>query len=148
MFHGDGTAPCFDCYRPAHVLIVGTKNQHFVFQSPRYTHIYTYIYVYHDTHQKDAISHFFIFLPGGLGKVPGFYYVQQNRENLNRLRRELRTAVNNAMQATPQTLAEMSRRAMESSFPLVEWQAGWDGNHGIYMDLYGFITFHHMKIGI
>ena len=94
------------------------------------------MYIYHDTHQKDAISHFFIFLPGGLGKVPGFYYVQQNRENLNRLRRELRTGVNNAMQATPQTLAEMSRRAMESSFPLVEWQAGWDGNHGIYMDLY------------
>ncbi|CAK0867763.1 unnamed protein product [Prorocentrum cordatum] len=28
---------------------------------------------------------------GGLGKVPGFYYVAQNRENLSRLRRELRT---------------------------------------------------------
>ena len=46
MFHGDGTAPCFDCYRPAHVLIVGTKNQHFVFQSPRYTYIYIYMYIY------------------------------------------------------------------------------------------------------
>ena len=82
---------------------------------------------------------------GGLGKVPGFYYVQQNRENLSRLRRELRTAVSRAMAASQRTLREMSCRAMESSFPLVEWQ---DGNHGIYMDLYGFITFHHMKIGI
>ena len=46
MFHGDGTAPCFDCYRPAHVLIVGTKNQHFVFQSPKYTYIYIYTYIH------------------------------------------------------------------------------------------------------
>ena len=62
--------------------------------------------------------------PGGLGKVPGFYYVQQNRENLSRLRRELRTAVRRAMQASQKTLREMSARAMESSFPLIEWQAG------------------------
>lgn len=61
---------------------------------------------------------------GGLGKVPGFYYVQQNRENLDRLRRELRTAVSRAMQASPQTLEEMSCRAMDSTFPLVEWQVG------------------------
>ncbi|CAL1154275.1 unnamed protein product, partial [Cladocopium goreaui] len=59
---------------------------------------------------------------GGLGKVPGFYYVQQNRENLSRLRRELRTAVSRAMAASQRTLREMSCRAMESSFPLVEWQ--------------------------
>ena len=60
---------------------------------------------------------------GGLGKVPGFYYVQQNRENLSRLRRELRTAVRRAMQASQKTLRDMSARAMESSFPLIEWQA-------------------------
>ncbi|CAL1160984.1 unnamed protein product [Cladocopium goreaui] len=59
---------------------------------------------------------------GGLGKVPGFYYVQQNRENLSRLRRELRTAVRRAMQASQKTLRDMSARAMESSFPLIEWQ--------------------------
>ena len=63
---------------------------------------------------------------GGLGKVPGFYYVQQNRENLSRLRRELRTAVRRAMQASQKTLRDMSARAMESSFPLIEWQA-WGG---------------------
>eukprot|EP00438_Fugacium_kawagutii_P008337 Skav233351 [mRNA] locus=scaffold394:420434:426319:- [translate_table: standard] len=59
----------------------------------------------------------------GLGKVPGFYYVQQNRENLDRLRRELRTAVTRAMEADERTLKNMSRRAMNSTFPLAEWQA-------------------------
>ncbi|CAK9064462.1 unnamed protein product [Durusdinium trenchii] len=59
---------------------------------------------------------------GGLGKVPGFYYVQQNRENLARLRRELRTAVQRAMAATPSKVREMSRLALRSSFPLAEWQ--------------------------
>jgi len=80
---------------------------------------------------------------GGLGKVPGFYYVQQNRENLSRLRRELRTAVSRAMAASQRTLREMSCRAMESSFPLVEWQAEGMGTMGfiwIYMDLSHFIT--------
>lgn len=67
---------------------------------------------------------------GGLGKVPGFYYVQQNRENMSRLRRELRNAVSRAMGASQQTLRQMSSRAMQSTFPLAEWQAAAEGSRG------------------
>ncbi|CAE8742434.1 unnamed protein product [Polarella glacialis] len=59
---------------------------------------------------------------GGLGKVPGFYYVAQNRENLGRLRRELRTAVSTAMAAPAAALRQMSQEAMRCSFPLKQWQ--------------------------
>jgi len=60
---------------------------------------------------------------GGLGKVPGFYYVAQNRENIVRLRRELKTAIRSAMQTPDAQLEQMSERAMNCSFPLEEWQA-------------------------
>ena len=37
--------------------------------------------------------------------------MQQNRENLSRLRRELKTAIGRAMSASENVLREMSRRA-------------------------------------
>mmetsp|Transcript_25539 Transcript_25539/g.82315 ORF Transcript_25539/g.82315 Transcript_25539/m.82315 type:complete len:921 (+) Transcript_25539:203-2965(+) len=60
---------------------------------------------------------------GGLGKVPGFYYVAQNRENLRRLRRELRTAITLAMKAPRHHLERMSRDALACEFPVEQWQA-------------------------
>ena len=60
---------------------------------------------------------------GGLGKVPGFYYVAQNRESLTRLRRELRTVISAAMQAPMNVLHAMSRQALQSNFPVEDWQA-------------------------
>ena len=59
---------------------------------------------------------------GGLGKVPGFYYVAQNRESLRRLRRELRTVISAAMRAPPHVLRAMSRQALQCNFPVEEWQ--------------------------
>lgn len=59
---------------------------------------------------------------GGLGKVPGFYYLAQNRENLGRLRRELRAVVTEAMNAPPEKLQRMSEEALRCNFPLGGWQ--------------------------
>jgi len=61
---------------------------------------------------------------GGLGKVPGFYYRAQNRENLARLRRELHWAVRKAMTTDPQDLSQMQVRARQVYFPLDLWQEG------------------------
>ncbi|CAJ1418441.1 unnamed protein product [Effrenium voratum] len=74
---------------------------------------------------------------GGLGKVPGFYYVAQNRENLRRLRRELRRAVATAMEASPELLQRMAQEALQSSFPLEAWQARL--SH-LYQDLLGVLN--------
>jgi len=60
---------------------------------------------------------------GGLGKVPGFYYVAQNRENLGRLRTEIKREVGRAMSAPAGHLAEMRARARACRFPLGVWQA-------------------------
>ncbi|CAK9048525.1 unnamed protein product [Durusdinium trenchii] len=59
---------------------------------------------------------------GGLGKVPGFYFLAQNRENLDRLRRELRTAVTRAMKADLDQLHRMAEEAISCTFPLDVWQ--------------------------
>jgi len=59
---------------------------------------------------------------GGLGKVPGFYFIAQNRENLSRLRRELKTAISDAMMTPPARLQLMSRQALQCTFPLARWQ--------------------------
>ncbi|CAK0867768.1 unnamed protein product [Prorocentrum cordatum] len=59
---------------------------------------------------------------GGLGKVPGFYYVAQNKENLSRLRRELRRAIALAMRASDDELRAMSDVAVRCAFPLEAWQ--------------------------
>ena len=59
---------------------------------------------------------------GGLGKVPGFYYVAQNRENLRRLQRELRTVISAAMRAPSHVLQALSRQALQCNFPVEEWQ--------------------------
>jgi len=59
---------------------------------------------------------------GGLGKVPGFYYVAQNRENLGRLRQELRTAIAAAMAAPEVQLRSMAQEAIACEFPVDRWQ--------------------------
>lgn len=59
---------------------------------------------------------------GGLGKVPGFYYIAQNRENLNRLRTELWQTIEDAMGTSSVQLAMMSREALNCDFPLSSWQ--------------------------
>ncbi|CAJ1433563.1 unnamed protein product [Effrenium voratum] len=59
---------------------------------------------------------------GGLGKVPGFYFLAQNRENLSRLRRELRSAVSHAMSASEDQLQCMAEAAVRCTFPLERWQ--------------------------
>ncbi|CAE7722647.1 mok14, partial [Symbiodinium sp. CCMP2456] len=59
---------------------------------------------------------------GGLGKVPGFYYVAQNRESLTRLRRELRSVISAAMRAPSSALHALSRQALQCNFPVEDWQ--------------------------
>ncbi|CAE8642404.1 unnamed protein product [Polarella glacialis] len=66
---------------------------------------------------------------GGLGKVPGFYYLAQNRENLGRLRRELRSVVSQAMSAPAEQLRQMAEAAgvgktvfKQSLFVAFPWQ--------------------------
>jgi len=59
---------------------------------------------------------------GGLGKVPGFYFIAQNRENLGRLRRELKRAISDAMVTPSEQLQLMSRQALQCTFPLARWQ--------------------------
>ncbi|CAE7230916.1 mok11 [Symbiodinium natans] len=67
---------------------------------------------------------------GGLGKVPGFYFLAQNRENLGRLRRELRSAVSQAMRAPRSQLESMAQAAVCCSFPLEHWQRRLAGAYG------------------
>eukprot|EP00928_Gymnodinium_smaydae_P032037 TRINITY_DN2331_c0_g1_i3.p1 TRINITY_DN2331_c0_g1~~TRINITY_DN2331_c0_g1_i3.p1 ORF type:complete len:1707 (-),score=196.17 TRINITY_DN2331_c0_g1_i3:149-5269(-) len=59
---------------------------------------------------------------GGLGKVPGFYYVAQNRENLDRLRKELKGVVARALTCPQTKLNQMARAAVTCRFPLATWQ--------------------------
>ena len=59
---------------------------------------------------------------GGLGKVPGFYFLARNRENLDHLREELRTAVAKAMNADLDQLHSMAEEAISCTFPLDAWQ--------------------------
>ncbi|CAK0816915.1 unnamed protein product, partial [Prorocentrum cordatum] len=59
---------------------------------------------------------------GGLGKVPGFYYVAQNRENTEVMRKELKAVITSAMQAPSDQLSKMAQSALECDFPLNEWQ--------------------------
>lgn len=59
---------------------------------------------------------------GGLGKVPGFYYLAQNRENIGRLRRELARVISKAMEAPAEQLQSMASQAFVCEFPLATWQ--------------------------
>eukprot|EP00929_Paragymnodinium_shiwhaense_P027907 TRINITY_DN16274_c0_g3_i1.p1 TRINITY_DN16274_c0_g3~~TRINITY_DN16274_c0_g3_i1.p1 ORF type:complete len:2002 (+),score=497.55 TRINITY_DN16274_c0_g3_i1:86-6091(+) len=70
---------------------------------------------------------------GGLGKVPGFYYLAQNRENLHRLHQEFLAAISQAMRTPTERLNEMALEAMRCSFPLAQWQEK-------LLELYGKLT--------
>eukprot|EP00929_Paragymnodinium_shiwhaense_P031722 TRINITY_DN17710_c0_g3_i1.p1 TRINITY_DN17710_c0_g3~~TRINITY_DN17710_c0_g3_i1.p1 ORF type:complete len:1937 (-),score=531.64 TRINITY_DN17710_c0_g3_i1:89-5899(-) len=59
---------------------------------------------------------------GGLGKVPGFYYMAQNKENPERLRREIRTVISKAIDVPTEHLQQMAEQALQCDFPLKEWQ--------------------------
>jgi glycogen synthase/glycosidase len=59
---------------------------------------------------------------GGLGKVPGFYYVAQNRDNIPRLCEEFFKAIEVAIRCPAEKLDEMSIRATKTFFPLDRWQ--------------------------
>jgi alpha-1,3-glucan synthase len=59
---------------------------------------------------------------GGLGKVPGFYYIAQNKENLDRLQEELQEAISQAMAVDEGKLNEMAEEALKCTFPLGRWQ--------------------------
>lgn len=59
---------------------------------------------------------------GGLGKVPGFYFVAQNRDNIARLRKELRIVCTEAIQCPDDQLERMSAQGIQTDFPLSQWK--------------------------
>jgi len=60
---------------------------------------------------------------GGLGKVPGFYYRIDDRENDNHLREGLMQATTMALETPAAEIEELALRAMGMTFPLATWQS-------------------------
>jgi len=60
---------------------------------------------------------------GGLGKVPGFYYKVDDKENDYQLREGLREALRMGLQKSTHDLEAMRKRAAEIGFPVRRWQA-------------------------
>mmetsp|Transcript_35793 Transcript_35793/g.82138 ORF Transcript_35793/g.82138 Transcript_35793/m.82138 type:complete len:1348 (+) Transcript_35793:167-4210(+) len=60
---------------------------------------------------------------GGLGKVPGFYYTVDDKENDSQLREGLREAMRLALQQSTYDLEALRKHASEIGFPVHRWQA-------------------------